>query len=258
MQLRRNRGFTLTELAVVFAIVALLIGGAMMTLSAQVDTRNSEETLRRLNAAADAVIAFAIVNKRLPCPAIAGGVESFCAASTGTCAGTETTVVQAHGNCSNFYNGFLPAVSVGASAQDGNGFAVDAWGNRLRYAVARDNTGCTIAPPANTRVFTSMANLKTYGVGCRPNDLDICTTAACAARAVSQQTAVFLVFSSGKNGAIAAAHGADETENLDNDARFVNRLPASADSLLGVYDDQVVMMPVGVVYSKLISAGVLP
>jgi prepilin-type N-terminal cleavage/methylation domain-containing protein len=256
--MRRNRGFTLTELAVVFAIVALLVGGAMMTLSAQVDTRNNDETLRRLNAAADAVVAFAIVNKRLPCPAINAGVESFCVAATGTCSGTETTAVQAHGNCSNFYNGLLPAVSVGASAQDGNGFAVDAWGNRLRYAVARDNTGCTTAPPANTRVFTSAANLKTYGVGCRPNDLDICTTAACAARAVSQQTAVFIVYSTGKNGAIAAAHGADETENLDNDARFVNRLPAGQESALGVYDDMVVMVPVGMVYSKLISAGVLP
>jgi prepilin-type N-terminal cleavage/methylation domain-containing protein len=255
---RAQQGFTLTELAVVFAIVALLVGGAMMTLSAQVDTRNNDETLRRLNAAADAVVAFAIVNKRLPCPAINGGVESFCPAATGTCSGTETTAVQAHGNCSNFYNGFLPAVSVGASAQDGNGFAVDAWGNRLRYAVARDNTGCTTLPPANTRVFTSVANLKTYGVGCRPNDLDICTSAGCAARAVSQETAVFLVYSTGKNGAIAAAHGADETENLDNDARFVNRLPAGSESALGVYDDVVVMVPVGMVYSKLISAGVLP
>src|SRR5262245_65999213 len=73
MQVRPGqRGFTITELAVVFAIVALLIGGAMMTLSAQVETRNNDETLRRLNAASEAVIAFAIVNRRLPCPAGAG------------------------------------------------------------------------------------------------------------------------------------------------------------------------------------------
>lgn len=268
MQLRRRLlGFTLTELAVVFAIIALLIGGAMMTLSAQVEQRNNDETLRRLNAAADAVIAFAIVNKRLPCPARytvgppdshSSGLESFCAAATGTCVSAETTTVQAHGNCSNFYNGFVPAVSVGAAALDNNGFALDAWGNRLRYAVARDNTGCTTTPPANTRVFTSLANLKTYGVGCRPNDLDVCTTAACPARAISQQTALFIVFSTGKNGAIGAAYGADETENTDNDALFVTRTQSGADASLGAFDDLMVMVPVGVVYSRLLAGGVLP
>lgn len=261
MQLaRRQSGFTLTELAVVLAIVGLLIGGAMMTLSAQVEQRNNDDTVRRLNAAADAVLAFAIVNKRLPCPALNQGVESFCTSATAAaCVGTETTTVQAHGNCSNFYSGFVPAVSIGATPLDANGFAVDAWGNRLRYAVARNNpTGCTSTPPANTRVFTSQANLQTYGVGCRPNDLDVCTTNGCAARAVSTQTAVFIVFSTGKNGAIAASHGVDENENTDGDPTFVNRLPSGADSTLGTFDDHMLVMPVGVVYSKLISAGVLP
>lgn len=268
MQLARQQsGFTLTELAVVLAIVGLLIGGAMMTLSAQVEQRNNDETSRRINSAADAVLAFAIVNKRLPCPArftAAGnhsqGLESFCTnATAAACVGTETTTVQTHGNCSNFYSGFVPAASIGASTMDADGFAVDSWGNRLRYAVARNNpTGCTTTPPANTRVFTSQANLQTYGVGCRPNDLDVCTTNACAARAVSTQTAVFVVYSTGKNGAIAAAHGVDENENTDGDATFVNRLPSGPESTLGTFDDQILVMPVGVVYSKLISAGVLP
>ena len=43
------------------------------------------------------------------------GLESFCTnATAAACAGTETTAVQTHGNCSNFYGGFLPAVSIGA------------------------------------------------------------------------------------------------------------------------------------------------
>jgi prepilin-type N-terminal cleavage/methylation domain-containing protein len=268
MQLgRRPSGFTLAELAVVLLIVGLLIGGALMTLSAQVEQRNNDETVRRLNAAADALLGFAIVKKRLPCPARftdaashSQGLESFCPTATAAaCAGSETTAEQAHGNCSNFYSGFLPAVSIGATPLDSSGFAVDAWGNRLRYAVARNvPTGCASTPPANTRVFTSQANLQTYGLGCRPNDLDVCTTNTCAARAVSTQTAVFIVFSTGKNGANAAGYGADENENTDGDAVFVTRTPSGPDSTLGTFDDLTLVMPVGIAYSKLISAGVLP
>ena len=96
MQLRRShRGFSLVELAIVFAIVALLIGGAMMTLSAQVEQRNSGETQRRLDAAVNALIAFAIVNGRLPCPAVAGATGDESPAGGGA--------------CTTWYGGFLPA-----------------------------------------------------------------------------------------------------------------------------------------------------
>ncbi|MGH8705295.1 MAG: hypothetical protein ACREUO_07750, partial [Burkholderiales bacterium] len=72
------------------------------------------------------------------------------------------------------------------------------------------------------------------------------------------QTVAFVIFSTGKNGAIATAYGADETENTDGDAVFVSRTPSGSDSALGTFDDQVVVIPVGVLYAKLINAGVLP
>jgi prepilin-type N-terminal cleavage/methylation domain-containing protein len=270
---RHALGFTLTEMAVVLAIVGFLMLGGMMTLSAQMEQRNADETTRRLNAAADAIHAFAIVNRRLPCPARytssashSQGQESFCTAATGTCSGSETTTVQTHGNCSNFYSGFVPATSIGVQPVDSSGFLVDSWGNRLRYVVARDNTACTSTPPANTRILTSQANLKTYGVGCKPNDLDVCVTAvgtnatSCntAVRVVSTQTVAFVVYSTGKNGATTALYGADETENTDGDPVFVSRTPSGPDAAAGNYDDLMLLVPVGVVYSKLIGAGALP
>lgn len=260
------------ELAVVLVLVGLLIGGAIMGFSAQMEQRTHEETLRRLNAAADAIIAFAIVNKRLPCPARfastashSQGLESFCTAATGTCAGTETTTVQAHGNCSNFYDGFVPAASIALQPVDSTGFAVDTWGNRLRFAISRDSTGCSTTPPANTRIWTSQANLKTYGVSCRPNDVDVCAptdaTTACTAanRVASTQTVAFIVYSTGKNGALPGANqGVHEQANTDGNASFISRTPSGSDSTQGVYDDIMMYVPVGVIYSKLIAAGVLP
>jgi prepilin-type N-terminal cleavage/methylation domain-containing protein len=102
----RARGFTLTELAVVFLIVGLLMGGAIMTLSAQMEQRTYEETQRRLQAARDALLAFALVNGRLPCPAApnANGDES-----------------PAGGACTNWYNGFLPARTLGFQPTDAQG-----------------------------------------------------------------------------------------------------------------------------------------
>ena len=51
LRIRTTAGFTLTELAVVFAIVALLVGGAMYTLSAQTEIRAYDDTRRRLEQA---------------------------------------------------------------------------------------------------------------------------------------------------------------------------------------------------------------
>ena len=255
MQLkRRARGFSLAELAVVMVIIALLIGGGMMTLTAQVEQRNNDETARRLNAAAEAVLAFAIVNRRLPCPATAGTTGDEVLAT-----GTSAT----GGTCSTNFGGFLPARTLGFQPVDNSGYAIDSWNNRIRYAVsAAAPTGCTGSSTAPH--FTSVANLKANGVSCKPNDLDICApvdnTIACTAanRVVSTTTVAFIVFSTGKNGANAAAYGTHEAANTNNDASFISRVPSGQDAVAGTFDDLMVWVPAGVLYSKLIAAGVLP
>ena len=66
---RACRGFTLTELAVVLAIIGLLLSSTLFTLSAQVENRNRSDTQRRLEEARELLLSFALVNGRLPCPA---------------------------------------------------------------------------------------------------------------------------------------------------------------------------------------------
>jgi len=277
--MRRSRGFTLTELAIVTTIVALLLASLMYTLSAQTDQRNMDDTRRRLEQARDLVLAFALANGRLPCPARyttsanhSSGLESFCTASSGTCVNTETTTVQSHGNCSNYYDGYLPAATIGFQTIDSNNFAVDIWGNRIRYVVTKTAPACA---PANTNVFTSAANLKTYGLTCAPPDILICKsasgpiTASSCVTSTNQVAATGVVtailFSTGKNfnsaqtsGASAALGRVDEAANLDGDASFVYHPLTGSEATNGEFDDQLVWITTGEFYGRLVSAGALP
>jgi hypothetical protein len=230
----------------------------MAAFSAQEEQRSILDTRRRLELAAEAVIGFAIAQGRLPCPATSGsaGAESL---STGT--------MSAGGACTTNFGGFLPARSVGFAPQDNDNFGVDAWGNRLRYAVSSTITGCTGTESAH---FTTRASLKANGLGCRPNDLVVCQSStgtapggsppSCGtANAVTDQGVVaFIVYSTGKNGASAAIYGADETANSDGDALFVSREPGGQNTSTSIYDDQLLWIPVGTLYGKLTTAGVLP
>jgi prepilin-type N-terminal cleavage/methylation domain-containing protein len=253
-RLNALHGFTLVELAVVVAIVALLLGTLMYTLSAQTDQRNFEETRRRLDSAHDLLLAYAIANGRLPCPA------------TSTSNGFEAPV--GGGTCTTAnYSGWLPAVTIGFQQVDSSGYAIDAWGNRIRYAVSLTNTGCSPTPPAGTPLFTNALNLKTYGISCLPNDLVVCksTTGATASSCgpatnslTNQQLVLAVVLSMGKNGAIACATCTDQNENTDGDPVFIYHTLTPAGATNGEFDDQMVWIPVGELYSRLIGAGVLP
>lgn len=63
-----SAGFSLTELAIVLLIVALLVSGMLTPLSAQMDLRNSRDTKKQLDEIREALLGFAAVNSRLPCP----------------------------------------------------------------------------------------------------------------------------------------------------------------------------------------------
>lgn len=251
IHVRGARGFTLTELIVVFLIISILLASAMYTLSAQTEQRNFDETRRRLEAARELLLGFAVANGRLPCPATAAS------------AGTEAITTPP--NCDTFYGGFLPGRAIGFQVVDAGGFALDAWQNRIRYAVSSAApTGCAVAPVLPH--FTNATNLRTNGITCRPNDLVVCnrspatiTNTVCDANTpvTNQNVVVAIVFSTGKNGATGGT-GTNEARNLDNNALFVSRPTDAVGATGGEFDDQMVWVPVGALYGGLIAAGVLP
>jgi prepilin-type N-terminal cleavage/methylation domain-containing protein len=267
MKTRRARrtGFTLVELAVVLALVGLLLGGLMYTLSAQTEQRARAETQRRLDEIKELLLAFAIVNGRLPCPAAPGtsGVEAEVAAGTGQCA--------------NYLNGFVPAQAIGFQPVDDAGYAFDAWGNRIRYALAQTATNpsgaASCAGPASP-AFSATLNLRNNGIGCAPANLVVCdatqntnsATPSCGtwaaagdAKAVTNQlTVVAVVFSTGKNTTEACATCVHEAENTDGDGLFVWHDVRPDGAVGGAYDDMMTWLPVGVLYGRMVAAGVLP
>jgi prepilin-type N-terminal cleavage/methylation domain-containing protein len=245
-----RQGFSLVELAVVLAIISLLLGTAMFTLSAQTDQRNFEETRRRLETARELVLAFAIANGRLPCPGTTSGDESL------------TT-----GNCTSPWGGFLPARTIGFQVVDTNGFALDAWSNRIRYAVSSNAVALASCTGSSTQPhFTNATNLRANGITCQPADLVICNRAPAIPTATvcdpttnvtNQNTVVAIVLSTGKNGATGGT-GQNEARNLAGTRVFVSRTPDPATAAGGEFDDQMVWVPVGELYAKLIAAGRLP
>jgi prepilin-type N-terminal cleavage/methylation domain-containing protein len=287
----RARGFTLVELAVVLTIVVLLLSSLMYTLSAQTEQRNLDETRRRLDQARELVLSFAVVNGRLPCPArsvntttpvtVAGdevrNAASQCSGDSGAGA-----VEDYYGGSNAGVNlGLLPARTIGFQQVDPGGFAVDAWGNRIRYAVAKLKTNCV--PPLAPAVlldphFVSASNLKNNGLACQPNDLLICksgtgitastcgvTVPAGANQLMTTSLVVAIVYSTGKNFASApdaatatAAGRTDESANLNGDPVFVFHPPTPSDNANGEFDDQFTWITVGELYGKMIAAGVVP
>jgi prepilin-type N-terminal cleavage/methylation domain-containing protein len=261
-----SRGFTLTELAVVLAIVGLLLGTLMYTLSAQTEVRAISDNQRRLEEAKEFLLNFAVVNRRLPCPAAAPPYLPF------NNVGSTGIESPAGGTCTDGYTGFLPGRALGFQPVDDAGYALDAWGNPIRYAVStsfanRYTTQHTLASP--------------WDLTATPNDLIVCggwggstTDCGTAKQVTAGSIVVAVIWSQGKNfrpraaSGVAAGGGVSPDEIANNKHRlpslqnghpvFVWRAPAPSDTPTNEYDDYVVWIPVTLVYGRMIAAGVLP
>jgi len=246
-----QKGFTLTEMAVVLVIVALLVGGMMMPLSAQQDARNAGIARQSLQTVEEALLGFLVANDRLPCPATADslGQEKF--ASDGSAA---------NGKCETFTSGFLPAVNLGITPTDDQGFALDAWNNRIRYVVFSGTINNVENPFTRTEGIKSATMSLFYGADAM---LVVCPSATgldtCVAGTTTNLTrkAPAITFSTGKNGPLGTK-GADEAENLDGDNHFVMHDISPASAANGEFDDIVKWLSGNLMLNRLVAAGKLP
>jgi prepilin-type N-terminal cleavage/methylation domain-containing protein len=232
-----GRGFTLIEMAMVLLIVALLLSGGMAVFSTQIEQQKFKDTQRILDDAREALIGFAAANDRLPCPAAPAAT------------GTESP---AGGVCTNPYNGFLPATTLGIPGVDANGYLLDGWGGRVRYAVT--TVGASAATTTNGLTLATVPNLSVCGSATG------ITALTCVTAPVLTSTAVAIIFSLGANGSSGVAGGIDEAANQNADQVFVSHPPVAAGvaGTNGEFDDLFTWIPPAVLYNRLLQAGRLP
>src|SRR5258706_14933029 len=119
----RSKGFSLVELAVALAIIALLLAGALIPLSTQMDVRNVADTQRTMESIREAIVGFAQANGRLPCPANGNTPAGAAGAGTEQVSGTTCT------GGGNVFFGAVPWATLGVPEVDG-------WGRRFSYWVS--------------------------------------------------------------------------------------------------------------------------
>ncbi|MEI8362303.1 MAG: prepilin-type cleavage/methylation domain-containing protein [Betaproteobacteria bacterium] len=216
-----------------------------MPLQAQRQQLFQSQTENTLETAKKALLGYAQSQGRLPCPATSNG--------TGVFPDDEGSAnPNASGICTQQI-GFLPASTLGIQSIDEQGFALDGWGNRIRYAVTQ----------ANSSAFTTTDSMNVLGLTALVPDIRVCATSTalnCTATINLTNNAVAVIYSLGATGAQASG-GGDEAENLNAianvDTVFVSHEARLNDPVNGEFDHIVTWISPYVLYNAMIEAGQL-
>lgn len=247
----RTAGFSMVELAVVIVIVSVLLGVVLTPLATRIQMQQVRDQQRTLDELREALLGFAQVYGRLPCPDTNGNGQENWPCHAG---GAPTSAVDE-----------LPYATLGV-------MATDRWGRRYVYAVTTQLTNVvrTGEPAAATPDTDDQLDLTDRGrltLSERRSDKSLATITTSAAA---------IVVSLGDNGlggtdldgsALPAPTGADELENTDLNPSFITRIRtdggAGCDDTAGTsplceFDDLVVMVPTPLLLGRLVQAGRLP
>jgi type II secretory pathway pseudopilin PulG len=171
-------GFTFIEFAIVLGIVALILGGLFGPLSTRLESEERQKTQAMMEDIKKALIGFAQINGRLPCP------DAFTSGD-----GIEDPAV---GGACTLHEGWVPWTTLGTPQGD-------IWGNRFRYCVTKprfttpDNGTCDTA---NNNPLTSIGDFDL----CASGSIDIQTRDSAKALVNVVGAVPALIISHGHNG----------------------------------------------------------
>lgn len=220
-----HRGFTLVEMAVILVIAGLLLGGLVTSLAAFQQNQRVQETNRHLAEAREALLAFAVIHRRLPCPA------TSTVANTTPGAGVERPPVAL--GCTGGQNGVLPWATLGLRETDG-------WGRRVSYRVSAAFSG---AAPAFALLSAGDISVE--------NRAAVMLADTVPAILVSHGPNARGSFGPGGSPAPASGDPA-EIANADLDASFISDTPTDQ------FDDIVTWVPRPLLVGRMLQAGQLP
>ena len=226
MTLRQaQRGFSLIELAVAVLVIALLLGSILVPLGTQVEQRKISDSRKGLEEIREALIGFAIINGRLPCPdtdsdpAAAGyGLEEA------TCSADPVT------------EGYLPWKTLGVAE-------MDAWGLK-RTAAASPRLG-----DWRYRVDRNFASTFTLTTAFGADALTVRDSSGTALTSSSERP-VAIVFSAGAN---TTADGQNALASFEPTSGIYQ-----ADVPSPTFDDIVIWISRPILFNRMVAAGKLP
>lgn len=245
-----RQGFSLVEMAVVLAIMALLLAGLLPTISSQIEQQHRNETRKLLEETRTALIGFAVANGRLPCPDTNGdGTEDFSGTAVtinnAPIAGQSTKI---NSPCNG--GGGIPYNQLGTSQTDG-------FNANFFYNVSPIFAGKNIERWGNLNATAPQLSVDVNGKFLLS---DIGTLYVCSATTNSATTpcptprladnAVAVLVSRGSNW--AQAPSVEETENTDNDGDFISHDNSPT------FDDIVVWISANTLFNRMVTAGKLP
>ena len=226
-----QQGFSLAEIAIALLIIALLLGGSLQAWRVAQMRAALSSTRATLEEAREALYTFAVIHKRLPCPAVSAndGNEDFVA-----------------GQCAK-RRGLLPWVSLGVPA-------IDAWNSRLSYLVS-DDLGKGIS-------LSSAGNLDIVARDAAGTQLSLSTASASAFALWSHGVNRYLsIAADGSSIANSQTSNTDEISNSsqgNSNKLWAREASERTDLPGGAIDDIVIWGSRYVLLGRLLGAGQLP
>ncbi len=230
----RPKGFSLIELTIVLLISGLLLGTMLKPLGAKLDQSKRQRARQQLEEIYDALIGFAIVNGRLPCP------------STKDSAGQEPAVC-------TMGHGFVPSAALSISGYfDKAGLLLDPWNNPIRYSVSLADSNVFGTP--GRADFVSTDEMLLIGPQNLKPDLVICariTGDSCTSQNIRANQVPAVIYSQGKS----SSNTEEERENADDDNVFSSMAFSQLSG--SEYDDILIWLSDNVLFARMIQAGAL-
>ncbi len=225
-----QRGFSLIEVALVLVVVGLALGGLMSAMGSQLENKRISDTQQALEEVKEALIGYAIINKRLPGPA------------TSATNGVALTSCPTEVICT----GYVPWATLGVPKRD-------AWAKLIRYSVTPGfvSTDITVTPPTATKIIRT----RTAGVlVTEPPSVPVVI--------FSHGNANFGTTETG--GVIANGGGPGNLDEISNNTggtggaagtTFIRRAPSASTAIGGEFDDLVVTLTSPILIARMSKAG---